>query len=120
MNKIIFLVIGLPGSGKSTLLNQVKRGVVIDDIEDQNQLPPCESERIFISDPYFCQPDILERSKTTLQDKYPNHRILCIYFENSAQKALINDKKRAKKTAGFINQLSKSYCPPSKAIPIKT
>ena len=107
---IIYLIIGLPGSGKTTLMEKFKRVLIIDDITDIKELPTSAPKRMAISDPYFCREKNLKLAVQTLADKYPEHTIKTIEFENNKEKALKNAKNRKnKKVNNFIASLSNNY-----------
>ncbi len=108
--KIIYLIIGLPGSGKTTLMKNFKRVLIIDDIIDIKELPTNAPRRMAISDPYFCREKNLKLAVQTLANKYPEHTVKTIEFENNKEKALANAKRRKnKKVDNFIVSLSNNY-----------
>ena len=119
---IIYLIIGLPGSGKTTIMNKFKRAYLIDDMTSISQLPSSKTKRIAISDPYFCRATVLGSGISILEQKYPEHVIKFIEFENDKHKAIHNaNKRKGKKVKKLIEQLSKEYKPKSKnTLDIKT
>jgi ABC-type oligopeptide transport system ATPase subunit len=138
LKKIKFLV-GMPGSGKSTLGEALAKDaspsgsiLFIDDIgivtkDAKEYLSNLELDgvsELLISDVYFCRDKVRSSAKKIVEEVFPNIPIEFIFFENSAEKCLINVVNRAekgddRKVTGLIAQLSKEYVIPKEFIPLE-
>ena len=138
IEKIKFLV-GMPGSGKTTLGEALVKDaspsgsvVFVDDIgiitnnakEYLSNLNLDGVSELLISDVYFCRDKVRTSAKKIVEEVFPNIPIEFIFFENSAEKCLINVAKRAekgddRKVTGLIGQLSKEYVIPKEFIPLE-
>lgn len=138
IEKIKFLV-GMPGSGKTTLGNALVKDaspsgsiVFVDDIgivttnakEYLSNLELDGVTELLISDVYFCREKVRNSAQKILEEVFPNIPIELIFFENSAEKCLINVAKRAekgddRKVSGLITQLSKEYVIPIDFTPVE-
>jgi ABC-type oligopeptide transport system ATPase subunit len=135
IEKIKFLV-GMPGSGKSTLGNSISDGATlfIDDIsiitknakEYLSNLNVDGYSQLIIADVFFCQESVRNAATKIVQEVFPNIPIEYLFFENSAEKCLINVEKRKengddRKVEELIKILSKQYVIPegSQVVEIK-
>lgn len=119
------LVVGLPGSGKThtAKLIAIRDGntIIVDDIKDQSELPDADcGQNIVVTDPNFCDPNILAMAKDILGKKYPGYEMEIYYFENDPEKARANVEYRndGRYVDGTIERFTKIYNPPEYALQI--
>lgn len=115
----IYLIIGLPGSGKTHYANTVLRHLpLVDDISYIKQLPL--NGDFVLTDVNFCNEETLETAIFLLKQKYPESEIHKVYFENDADKARSNVKRRndGRVVEGTILRFSPIYKPPQDALRI--
>lgn len=115
----IHLIIGLPGSGKTHYAKTVLGHLpLVDDINDLNQLP--DANEFVITDPNFCNWEILNQARRLLDEKYDGSKFIEIYFENNPKKARANVKRRndGRNVEGTIKRFAPIYNPPADALEI--
>jgi len=113
----VLCIVGLPASGKTTLIETLRTpdDYVIDDFSTYKKMEEALTsgrERLILSDPYMCDPDIFLKIVEFLKSFKFVH-LEFIFFENDGEQCLINAKNRPEKqVSGFIKYLTKVYNPP--------
>lgn len=113
----ITALIGLPGSGKSHYLFKFKNNpdyIIIDDPKSKDELPENTDKNIIIADCHLCIPSIRIQFEKIIKDKYPNHLIELVFFENNPEMCHKNSNYRndGRVVNLTINEYSKKYVIP--------
>jgi hypothetical protein len=111
------VIVGLPGSGKSHLGARLAAEAGVPFFDDATGLPSAPG--FVLTHPVLCGTEMRDRAVAQMQQAWPDVPVRLVFFANDPERAIANAATRPNKpVAGFIRQLSRSYAPPSDALPV--
>lgn len=118
ISKVAHLYIGLPGSGKTTVMQAAGHSLVVDDCCNVADLfvglaAIAVACNVGLADPRLCLPDTLAFARSQLLQA--GFAVVEYYWENDPDAAAANLAKRndgRKIWSGYVQHLSRRYCPP--------